>query len=104
VSARTDQPRVWAEHLRLDDVYVGLKGFYLLLGLLLIVLFIFSRRRFEQTVLVIGLSIVIILVTRLFSLQTTDLSVLLPEFLFLLAIGAVYGVVWLGTRRARKVK
>lgn len=86
----------------MDDVYVGLKGFYLLFGLLLIVLFVFSRKRFEKVVLVFGLSIVIILVTRLFTLRAADLSVLLPEFLFLLAIGAVYGAVWLGTRRHLK--
>ncbi len=72
--------------------------FWLLVLCLLACLFLFSRKRFHQVILVGALSIVSGVVLRLFSLKTSDQGELVGEAYFLIAIGVVYGVVWLGSR------
>jgi uncharacterized MnhB-related membrane protein len=71
---------------------------YLLFGAILFVLFIFARKRFQQVVLVGGLSILAGVVFRLFSLRDIDKTEMTSEAYFLVGIGVLYGLVWLGTR------
>jgi hypothetical protein len=71
---------------------------YGLLVLLLLSLFFFSRERFRKVVLVGALSVVGGFVIRLLRPHDGDYSLLLIEVYFLLAIGALYGAVWLSTR------
>lgn len=84
-----------------DTLGAGKCFFYLLVVAFLFVLFVFARKRFEQVVLILGLSIVIGFLVRLFSFRPSDQSELIAEAFFLLAIGAVYGLVWLGSRHFR---
>jgi hypothetical protein len=61
-------------------------------------LFVFARKRFQQVVLLGGLSIGAGVVIRLFSLRDIDKSEMVSEAYFLVGIGILYGLVWLGTR------
>jgi hypothetical protein len=72
--------------------------FWLVIASLLVVLFLFARRRFQQVVLICGISIVSGVVLRLFSLNSTDARELLDEAYFLIGIGIFYGLIWLVTR------
>ncbi|HLZ10480.1 MAG TPA: hypothetical protein VKT80_17980 [Chloroflexota bacterium] len=72
--------------------------FWLLVGALLVILFIFARKRFRQVVLIGGLSIAAGAVIRLITLRSSDQSELVSEAYFLIAIGVLYGLVWLATR------
>ena len=72
--------------------------FWLLIGALLFFLFVFARKRFQQVVIVGGLSIVTGVVIRLLSLRSADQSELLSEAYFLIGIGLLYVIVWLGTK------
>lgn len=72
--------------------------FWLIIGFGMLLLFNFSRKRFQQLIVVAVLSVVSGVVIRLFSLQSSDEKDLRNEAFFLLAIGAVYGVIWLGAR------
>ncbi len=72
--------------------------FWLFVASLLVFLFVFSRRRFRQVMLVGILSIVSGVVLRLVSLRSNDASELVSEAYFLIAIGILYGLVWLGSR------
>jgi hypothetical protein len=72
--------------------------FWLFVGCLLFMMFVFSRKRFHQVVLVIALSVVSGVIIRLLSLRNGDAAELVSEAYFLIAIGILYGVVWLGTR------
>lgn len=70
--------------------------FWLLVVILLLFLFVFSRKRFNQVILVGGLSIAAGVVLRLMRLQGMDESELANEAYFLIGIGVLYGLVWLG--------
>jgi len=72
--------------------------FWLLVGALLVFLFVFARKRFQQVVLIGGLSIAAGAVIRLFTLRSTDQTELVSEAYFLIAIGVLYGFGWLATR------
>lgn len=72
--------------------------FWLFVSAALVVLFLFRRKRFHQIVLLLGLSTGLTVLFRLLSLRGTDVPELISEGYFLLAIGALYGIVWLGTR------
>lgn len=72
--------------------------FWLIVLFGLLVLFNFSRKRFQQVILVGVLSVIGGVVIRLFSLQSSDEVDLRNEAYFLIAIGAVYGLVWLANR------
>jgi hypothetical protein len=61
-------------------------------------LFIVSRKNFHKLMLIGALSIASGVVLRLFSLRSTDATELVSEAYFLVAIGVVYGLVWLGAR------
>ena len=72
--------------------------FWLIVAALLYCLFIFSRKSFQKVMLVGALSIVSGVVLRLFSLRSSDADELVSEAYFLVAIGVLYGLVWLGAR------
>jgi hypothetical protein len=76
-------------------------AFWLLVSALLVLLFLFARKRFNQVVLLFGLSTAIIVLFRLLRLRDSDLPELISEAYFLAGIGAVYGLLWLVTRRLR---
>jgi hypothetical protein len=61
-------------------------------------MFTFNRRRFHQVVLIGALSIGSGFVIHLFSLRSADQPELVYEAYFLVAIGILYGLVWLGAR------
>ncbi len=71
---------------------------YLLIIMFLLTLFFFSRKRFRQVILIGALSVVGGFVIRLFRPREGDSPLILNEIYFLLAIGLLYGLVWLGTR------
>lgn len=71
---------------------------WLILGFGLLALFSFKRKRFQQVLLVAALSIGSGVLLRLFSLSSDSAGELMREAYFLIAIGAVYGVIWLGAR------
>ncbi|HUX85698.1 MAG TPA: hypothetical protein VMW65_01745 [Chloroflexota bacterium] len=71
---------------------------WLFISAILLVLFIFSRRRFRQVMWMAGLSIVSGVILRLFSLGGSDIHELIDESYFIVAIAVFYGVVWLGVR------
>jgi len=71
---------------------------WLVIGLGLLLLFSFSKKKFQQVILVAVLSLVSGVVIRLFSLQSTDKTDLRNEAFFLIGIGALYGIIWLGSR------
>lgn len=75
---------------------------WLLFGGVLIVLFVFARRRFRQVVLLVVLSVVLGDVWRLFTLSGGDRRDLLAEGYVVLGLAALYGVVWLITRHASR--
>lgn len=70
--------------------------FWLLIVVLLLFLFVFSRKRFNQVILVGALSTAAEVVIRLTHLGGFDKSELLSEGYFLIGIGVLYGLVWLG--------
>jgi hypothetical protein len=72
--------------------------FWLLIGALLFFLFVFARKRFQQVVIVGGLSIASGVIIRLLSMRSSDQTELISEAYFLVGIGILYGIVWLGTR------
>jgi uncharacterized membrane protein YedE/YeeE len=72
--------------------------FWLIVIFGMLVLFNFSRKRFQQVILVGILSVVGGVVIRLFSLQSSDETDLRNEAYFLIGIGALYGVIWLASR------
>jgi len=75
--------------------------FWLVICALLVFLFVFARKRFQQVVLLFGLSTGLIVVLRLLSLRGNDVSELTSEAYFLFAIAVLYGIIWLGIRRRR---
>ncbi len=75
--------------------------FWLFVSSMLIFMFVFARRRFHQVVLLLGLSTGLIVFFRLLSLRGSDVSELISEAYFLLAIAVLYGLVWLGMRYIR---
>ena len=72
--------------------------FWLLVGCLLIIMFSFSRKRFDQVILIGALSIASGVVLRLLSMHSAEQDELTHEAYFLVAIGILYGLVWLGAR------
>lgn len=72
--------------------------FWLLVVVLLLFLFVFSRRRFNQVILVGALSIVAGVILRLTHLGGADETELVSEGYFLIGIGILYGLIWLGGR------
>lgn len=72
--------------------------FWLSVSALLVFMFFFARKRFRQVVLLFGLSTGLIVFFRLLSLRGRDLSELMAEAYFLLAIAVLYLLVWLGAR------
>jgi hypothetical protein len=72
--------------------------FWLFVSATLVLMFMFARKRFHQVVLLFGISTGLIVVLRLLSLRRSDVSELLSEAYFLLAIAVFYGLVWLGMR------
>lgn len=71
---------------------------WLILGFGLLALFSFKRKRFQQVLLIAALSIGSGVLLRVFSLGSDSAGELLREAYFLIAIGVVYGLVWLGAR------
>ena len=74
--------------------------FWLFASGLLLFLFLFRRQQFHKVVLVGGLSIATIVLVRLFTLPASDRGELVSEAYFLIAIGALYGIVWYIGRHA----
>lgn len=72
--------------------------FWLIVIFGLLALVKFSRKKFQQVILVGMLSVIGGVVIRLFSLQASDEADLRNEAFFLIGIGAVYGVIWLASR------
>jgi hypothetical protein len=72
--------------------------FWLIVIFILAFLFVFRRHRFHQVLWVGGLSIAAGVVLRLFNLGAAGETELITEAYFLIGIGLVYGIVWLGTR------
>jgi len=72
--------------------------FWLFVSAALVFMFFFARKRFQQVVLLLGLSTGLIVFFRLLSLRGSDVSELISEAYFLFAIGVLYGAVWLGSR------
>lgn len=75
--------------------------FWLFITVALVILFLASRHRFRQVMWVGGLSIVSGVLLRLVSLRGSDIGELVSEGYFLVGIGAIYGIVWLGVRYLR---
>jgi hypothetical protein len=65
---------------------------------LLFILFVFARHRFRQVMQIGAIFIVSVVVLRLFRLRSGDEPLLANEAYFLIAIAAIYGLVWLVTR------
>ncbi len=75
--------------------------FWLFVSSMLVFMFFFARKRFQQVVLLLGLSTGLIVFFRLLSLRGNDVAELMSEAYFLLAIAVLYAIVWLGTRYLR---